>query len=246
MLDADSSTSGAASSTQTSTTPTTDPSTPTPWKPVTEYPLGAFLPNGLHTDPPPSPATQGYKLNHFMLRIRDPAASLPFYISLLGMRTVFTMNTGPFTIYYLGYPQTAAHAQDLPQFGRDTCAHLQHTLGLLELYHVHGSEAQSAGYYATGNTPPALGFGHLGFTVPDVPAALERMRKAGVTVVKEVGKGTTTRRAVPISEAEEEVGVGLGEIHEEYAKVFDHIGFVNDPDGYLVELVPQGMDPLKP
>ena len=52
-----------------------------------------------------------------MLRIRDPQESLHFYIDLMGMRTVFTMNTGPFTIYYLGYPQTDEHREDPVKFG---------------------------------------------------------------------------------------------------------------------------------
>ena len=223
-----------------------DASSSTNYKPATDFPLGDFLPNGTHTDPPPSPATAGFKLNHFMMRIRDPAISLPFYIELMGMRTVFTMNTGPFTIYYLGYPQSSTHAEDLASFGNDTCAKLQHTLGLLELYHVHGSEKQPKGYYETGNRPPALGFGHLGFTVPSVPKALERMRAAGVTVVKEIGSGTSTRAAIPLSEHEEKLGVGIGEVHPNYAAVFDNIAFVQDPDGYIVELVPQAMDPLAP
>ena len=154
------------------------------------------------------------------------------------MRTVFTMNTGPFTIYYLGYPQTENHATDLATFGQDTCAQLQHTLGLLELYHVHGSETQPENYYETGNRPPALGFGHLGFTVPDVPAALRRLRAAGVPVVKELGKGTTTRRAIPLSEEEEKSGVGLGELHEGYAAVFDNIAFVSDPEYVLAPVRP--------
>ena len=69
------------------------------------FTLGEFLPNGNHTDPPvpANDPTIGYKLYHLMIRIRDPKKSLPFYIDLMGMRTVFTMNTGPFTIYYLGY-----------------------------------------------------------------------------------------------------------------------------------------------
>lgn len=216
------------------------------YKPVTSFPVGEFLPNGTHNDPPPAAATAGFKLNHFMTRIRDPAVSLPFYVELLGMRIVFTMNTGPFTIYYLGYPQTPEHANDLPSFGNETCANLQHTLGLLELYHIHGSEKQPKGYYETGNRPPALGFGHLGFTVPSVPKALERLRAAGVTVVKDIGPGTSTRRAIPLSEHEEKLGVGLGEVHPNYAAVFDNIAFVQDPDGYIVELVPQAMDPLAP
>ena len=208
------------------------------------FPLGAFLPNGFRSDPPLplDSATTGYKLNHFMLRIRDPAISLPFYINLMGMRTVFTMNVGPFTIYYLGYPKTDEHRADLPKFGQDTCAKLQHTLGLLELYHVHGSEKQGEGYYTNGNTPPALGFGHLGFTVPDVPAAVKRLEEAGVKVLKPLG--ATTKESIPISEWEIGKGVGLGDIHDNYRAVFDNIAFVQDPDGYIVELVPQGLDPL--
>jgi lactoylglutathione lyase len=186
----------------------------------------------------------------------------------MGMRTVFTMNVGPFTIYYLGYPQTDEHRADLPKFGADTAARLQHTLGLLELYHVHGSEKQDSNHYSTGNEPPNLGFGHLGFTVPDVPKALERLRAAGVEVVKDLG--VTTRESIPISDWENGKGIGVEEkgteteIHPEYAKVFNKIAFVRDPvsvqsstttrkeltmdmqNGYLVELVPQNMDPLDP
>ncbi|KAJ9633028.1 lactoylglutathione lyase [Exophiala oligosperma] len=219
---------------------------------VTPFEHGVFLPNGQNTDPP-LPAddpTIGYKLNHFMMRIRDPKESMKFYIDLMGMRTVFTLNVGPFTIYYLGYPQTDEHRADLPKFGLDTATNLQHTLGLLELYHVHGSEKQEPGYYSTGNTPPALGFGHLGFTVPDVPAALKRLKENGVHVIKDLG--VCDRPSIPISDWENERGVGVevkgteSEIHQEYAKVFTKIAFVRDPDGYIVELVPQNVDPKNP
>lgn len=207
------------------------PSTTSP----TPFPHGVFLPNGLSTDPPlpSSDPTIGYKLNHFMLRIRDPSVSIPFYTGLMGMRTVFTMNVGPFTIYYLGYPQTEEHRSDLPKFGADTSMNLQHTLGLLELYHVHGSEEQEAGYYQTGNTPPNLGFGHLGFTVPSVPEALKRLKQAGVEVVKDLG--VCNRESIPISDWENDRGVGVEtkgtetEIHDEYRKVFGRIAFVKDP-----------------
>ena len=56
----------------------------------------------------------------------------------------------------------------------------------------------------------------------------------------------TTNRSIPISEWEESEGVGIGEIHPNYAAVFNKIAFVQDPDGYIVELVPQKMDPLDP
>ena len=208
-------------------------------KQPTPFPHGEFLPNGQinnqQRDPPlpPNHPTIGYKLNHFMLRIRDPAISIPFYVDLMGMRTVFTMNVGPFTIYYLGYPKTDEHRADLTKFGADTAGNLQHTLGLLELYHVHGSEKQEPGYYSTGNEPGHLGFGHLGFTVPSVPKALERMREAGVEVIKDLG--VTTREAIPISDWENKREIGVetkgteSEIHPNYARVFNNIAFVKDP-----------------
>jgi len=197
---------------------------------------GDFCPNGAQNDPPlrEDDPTIGYKLNHFMLRIRDPEVSMRFYVELMGMRTVFTLNVGPFTIYYLGYPQSEEHRADLPKFGLDTAMNLQHTLGLLELYHVHGSEKQPEGYYSTGNTPPNLGFGHLGFTVPDVPKALERLKAAGVKIVKDLG--VSTKESIPLSDWEANKGVGQGTIHDNYKAVFDKIAFVQDPVSFAMAL----------
>ena len=204
--------------------------------PVGELHLAGKTPDAPipETDP-----TVGYKLNHFMMRIQNPERSLHFYKTLMGMRTIFVTNPGPFTIYYLGYPQTPEHRADPKAFGEETMATLAHTLGLLELYHVHGSEKEEDGYYETGNRPPALGFGHMGFTVPDVEATLERLRGEGVPVFKELG--VTSREKIPLSEWEKQKGIGLGEPHPIYKAVFDQIAFVQDPDGYLVELVPQNM-----
>ena len=208
--------------------------TPQPTPNPSPYELGAFLPGGHNTDPPlpENSPTANYRLNHSMLRIRDPTRSLNFYINLMGMRTVWTMNTGPFTLYYLAYPSTAADRADLPAWAaRVSSPHvLTNTLGLLELFHVHGTEKDDAegGFdMATGNTPPNLGFGHLGFTVPDVPAALERLRAAGVRVVKELGD--SGRHTVPLSDWEEGRGVGVGEVHVNYKRFYDQIGFVADP-----------------
>lgn len=189
---------------------------------------GEFL-LGSKTETPltASAGSAGYKLNHFMVRIRDPEKSLKFYRDIMGMRTIFTLNAGPFTIYYMGYPQTPEHKADLNKFAVETFDVLQHTLGLLELYHVHGSEKEEVGYYETGNKAPNLGFGHLGFTVPDVPKAVERLRAAGVTVFKDLG--VTTRETIPLSQWEADRGNGLGGIDGGYKKTFDQIAFVKDP-----------------
>ncbi|KAJ5467599.1 hypothetical protein N7475_005351 [Penicillium sp. IBT 31633x] len=191
-------------------------------------------------NPPPTPATKDYKLNHLAIRIQDPARSLHFYIDLLGMRIIFTMNAGPFTIYYLGHPPADAETEEqVSAWAKKTSEIpvMTKTSGLLELYHMHGAE--NAGAVSTGNVPPHLGFAHLGFTVPDVPAAVQRLRDGGVTILKDVG--VCSRETVPLSKWEEERGVGRGEIHQHYAWFFEKFAMVADPDGYTVELIPQSI-----
>ncbi|KAJ6049291.1 hypothetical protein N7444_006007 [Penicillium canescens] len=165
-------------------------------------------------NPPPSTTTSAYKLNHLAIRITNPTASLNFYINLLGMRIIFTMNAGPFTIYYLGHPPPDLKTgEELDSWAKRTAEipNMTATAGLLELYHVHGSEGGEGGGdsngISTGNVPPHLGFAHLGFTVPDIPAAVARLREAGVTILKDVG--VSSRETVPLSEWEERRGLGV-------------------------------------
>lgn len=129
------------------------------------------------------------------------------------MRVIFTMNAGPFTIYYLGHaPVEAKTEEDITAWAKRTSEIPVMTgiSGLLELYHVHGMEDAGGGGVSTGNVPPHLGFAHLGFTVPDVLAAVQRLREGGVRILKDVG--VCSRETVPLSEWEER-GIGCGEIH---------------------------------
>lgn len=193
-------------------------------------------------NPPPTPATKDYKLNHLAIRIQDPSRSLHFYINLLGMRVIFTMNAGPFTIYYLGHPPADAKTEeDITAWAKTTSEIpvMTKTSGLLELYHVHGTENAGAdGGVATGNVPPHLGFAHLGFTVPDVPSAVQRLREGGVRILKDVG--VCSRETVPLSEWEEERGIGCGEIHGNYAWFFEKFAMVSDPVSFYTFLDRQG------
>ncbi|KAJ5759603.1 Lactoylglutathione lyase (Glo1) [Penicillium odoratum] len=195
--------------------------------------VGSFNPGGPTStfNPIQDPATKNYRLNHLALRITDPARSLHFYIDLLGMRIVFNMNAGPFTIYYLGYPPPDTSAKEVATWAEKTAQPpiLTTTNGLLELIHVHGTENNSSieGVISNGNVPPHLGFAHLGFTVPDVRAAVERLRGGGVEILKDIG--VCTRESVPLSEWEAEREVGRGEIHGNYAWFFEQFAMVADP-----------------
>ncbi|KAJ5173452.1 hypothetical protein N7492_006045 [Penicillium capsulatum] len=178
-------------------------------------------------NPPQDEATAHYRLNHLALRITDPARSLHFYGDLLGMRVIFTFNGGPFTIYYLGHPPP--NTENLQEWAQSTAnfPNLMATQGLLELYHVHQPDETQSRTVSTGNTPPHLGFQHLGFTVPDVRAAVERLREAGVTIRKETGE--CSRESIPLSDWEAEQGMGRGEIHANYARIFEHFAMIEDP-----------------
>ena len=201
--------------------------------PSSNYPpIGIQLPGDLEGNPPipENHPTVGYRMNHFMLRIRDPKSTLHFYIQLMGMRTIFTTNAGPFTVYYLGYPQTPEHRADPSAFSRDLIPHpiMSRTLGLLELCHYHGSEKQADLYICSGNKPPHLGFNHLGFTVPDVRAAINRLRENGVKVVKDVGQGPV--EGIPTTKWEREThGIARDDLDPMFMKIIQQVAFVEDP-----------------
>ncbi len=164
---------------------------------------------GVHTIPPPrltSPGTAGVRLNHLMIRITDPEASLRFYNDCLGMHTIFIFNTGAWTIYYLG-PRNV------------TIENMGTASGLLELYHIP-SHLKT---YKNGNENGGEGFGHLGFTVPDVDASLKRVEEFGYKIIKPLGEAKTSQFGVPDFVKGEEVAEG-------YKHVFRQLAFIVDPD----------------
>lgn len=79
---------------------------------------------------------------------------------------------------------------------------------ILELTHNWGTENDPDFKYHIGNDAPQ-GYGHIGICVPDVPKTMEQLEKAGVSIKKRVTDGN-----------------------------MKFIGFVLDPDGYWVEILP--------
>ena len=127
-------------------------------------------------------ATDDYVLTHTMLRIKDPAQSLPFYEEVLGMRLVTRLDfdEARFSLHFL---QPRGHVDQAD----GSLAQTFSRAGLLELTHNWGSEDDDTAMHS-GNTEPK-GFGHICIAVPDIKAACARFERLGVTFQKRLGEG---------------------------------------------------------
>lgn len=156
----------------------------------------------------PDTETDQYRLNHTMVRIKDPERSLDFYTRGLGMRLIRRLDFEDmqFSLYFLGYLDEA-EAASVPgddakrttfNFGREA---------LLELTHNWGDEEKPDLHFHSGNEEPK-GYGHIGITVPDVYSATERLEKLVTEFVKRPDDGN-----------------------------MKGLAFVKDPDGYWIEIL---------
>lgn len=159
----------------------------------------------------PDPETRQYTFGHTMMRIKDPQRSLDFYTRVLGMKLIrrFDFPEMKFTLYFLSMANDDA-AQEIPEDRAKRATWVFSQKAMLELTHNWGTEDDDTEYHS-GNEEPK-GFGHLGFTVPDVYATCERLEKLGIEFVKKVDAGK-----------------------------MQGIAFVKDPDGYWIEILQADM-----
>ncbi|EUC63977.1 lactoylglutathione lyase [Rhizoctonia solani AG-3 Rhs1AP] len=155
-----------------------------------------------------SAETSSFKFNHTMIRVKDPQVSLKFYQDVLGMELVSKSEFSDFTLYFLAYDHSdgkaTAEEKTNERFSRE---------GILELTHNHGTENDADFSYASGNSDPGKGFGHIAISVNDVEQACERFEKLGVSFKKRPSDGKMR-----------------------------HIAFILDPDGYWIEIVPSNLN----
>lgn len=135
----------------------------------------------------PSAASDGFVLNHSMLRVKDPAVSLDFYTRVFGMRVLRKLDFPEmkFSLYFL---HRAAAEQTPPDDIGERTAWTFAQRGLLELTHNWGTEADPAFKYHDGNAQPQ-GFGHICFSVPDLDAAVAWFDENQITYVKRPEQG---------------------------------------------------------
>ena len=91
-----------------------------------------------------------------------------------------------FTLYFLAFdqsfgPSATTDERKLIRLNRE---------GILELTHNHGTENDpNFQGYASGNSEPGRGFGHIAISVPDIEAACARLESLGVPFKKRLSEG---------------------------------------------------------
>ena len=124
----------------------------------------------------------GFTLNHTMLRIKDPDASLAFYCGVLGMTLLRKVDVEPaeFSLYFLGFTTSE---DEVPEDDKEATRYVFSRQGVLELTHNWGTEEEEGAVYHDGNAEPR-GFGHIALDVPDFDAAIAHFDAAGVEYQK--------------------------------------------------------------
>ncbi|KAF4549795.1 Lactoylglutathione lyase-like protein [Elsinoe fawcettii] len=128
--------------------------------------------------------TGSYRMNHTMIRVKDPEKSVSFYRDIMGMQLKRTSENeaAKFNLYFLGYgppaPETSANGVN-PVADRE---------GLLELTWNYGTEKEEGQVYHNGNDEPQ-GFGHICLAVDDLDKACERFEEKGVNWKKRLTDG---------------------------------------------------------
>ncbi|QPG77159.1 hypothetical protein FOA43_004564 [Brettanomyces nanus] len=111
------------------------------------------------------------RLNHTMIRIRDPKKSLDFYRNVLGMKLFSTRKheSAKFTLYFLGYEEDPNYVEDqedkVLQAGRQS---------IIELTHNWGTELDdSFRYYVFGKDQGVVGFDHFTVSASDAKSLVD-------------------------------------------------------------------------
>jgi lactoylglutathione lyase len=132
-------------------------------------------------------ATNGFTLNHTMLRVKDPAVSLDFYTRVMGMRLLRQLDFPEmkFTLYFLS---RRVEGEQPPPDAAQRTAWTFAQRGILELTHNWGTESDAGFKYHDGNAQPQ-GFGHICFSVPDLDQAVAWFDQNDVVYVKRPDQG---------------------------------------------------------
>jgi len=123
-----------------------------------------------------------YNLSQTMIRVKDPAKTLPFYKDIMGMTLVGEKQFSDFSLFFLATIPKGVTPPAFNEYNKLWCQ-------VLELTHNHGTESNASFSYHNGNDEPK-GFGHLAFLVDDVNAACADLENLGYKFKKKPNEGT--------------------------------------------------------
>ena len=132
-----------------------------------------------------------------------------------------------FTLYFLAFDHSngTATAQEKAdgRFNRE---------GILELTHNHGTECDPEFKgYASGNSEPGRGFGHIAITVPNIHEACARLERLGVPFKKKLHEGNMKNIAFALDPDGYVIFFGI--------LLFDIVRMIVFSFSYWIEIVPQ-------
>ncbi|MDZ7851724.1 MAG: lactoylglutathione lyase [Halomonas sp.] len=135
----------------------------------------------------PTADSEGFRLNHTMLRIKDPEKALAFYTRVFGMRVLRRLDFEEmqFSLYFLAQLEAG---ETVPEETGERTVWTFSQRGVLELTHNWGTEEKEGFAYHDGNAEPQ-GFGHICFSVPNLEAAETWFDANDVEFVKRADQG---------------------------------------------------------
>ncbi|RSL46488.1 hypothetical protein CEP54_013818 [Fusarium duplospermum] len=131
--------------------------------------------------------TGKYKLNHSMIRVKDPKASIKFY-EFLGMTVVKKLEfpDNKFDLYFLGFDAPGAASHGKSTFDRQ---------GLVELTHNYGTEHDPEYKVNNGNMELHNGFSYICLSVDSLEAACQRLEDEGYKFQQRLSDATSKKFA---------------------------------------------------
>ncbi|SPO06389.1 uncharacterized protein DNG_09078 [Cephalotrichum gorgonifer] len=190
------------------------------------------------SDEPSDPATKGYFMNHISLNVNNLTRSRNFYSDVFGFRHMFTYNLTPHLSFtYMGHSQGGRNGTGY-QTTEELIRFKNNNAGLIEMVHfsVEGEDIP-------GTDKRTSTLSHLGIVVPSIDSALERLESWGATIYKRPGEDLPTEGYMsdPAS-----LGDATNLSDEEFMQIragMKQLNLLNifaaDPDGNLLEILPQ-------
>jgi lactoylglutathione lyase len=131
------------------------------------------------------------RMNHTMVRVKDPIRSLKFYKEVLGMKLYSVLEVTPaeFTLYFLGYEHDKGYIE-----GKETAISKAARQSIIELTHNWGTENDDSfeGYYIFGQDEKVIGFDHFSISCKDSASFIKKLEEKDVKFVEKSSNETAT------------------------------------------------------